>query len=208
MKQFGEVLSQERKKKRISLNHAAGDLLIKKEHLEALENHAWADLPDPTFVKGFLKSYASYLGLDPQHILAIYRRDFDETKFQKLHTNPRNERRFFITPNRIINLIFVFAVIAFIAYIGITYSSVLSAPKLDVVSPITDETTSVPVTKIVGKTDPQATISIGGEFVPVDGEGNFSQEYPLKKGKNVIEIIASKRLSPKSKVTRTVRLFQ
>lgn len=208
MKGLGEILSEARKKKHISQTRAATDLLIKREHIDALENQNWSGLPEPTFVKGFLKTYANYLGLDPIHILAIYRREFDESKFQKPHTNLRAEKRLFLTPTRIINLVFIFAVLIFIAYIGITYSSVLSAPKLEVLSPPVDETTSVPVVQIAGKTDSEATVSIEGQFVPVDSQGNFSKEYPLSEGKNVIEVIAAKRLSPKAKITRTVRLIR
>lgn len=208
MKGLGEILSEARKKKHISQSRAASDLLIKKEHIEALENQNWPGLPEPTFVKGFLKTYANYLDLDPIHVLAIYRREFDESKFQKPRPNPRAEKRLFLTPTRIINLIFIFAILIFIAYIGITFSSVFSAPKLEVVSPPADETTSVPVVQIVGKTDFEATVSIEGQFVPVDSQGNFSKEYPLTEGKNTIEVIAAKRLSPKAKITRTIRLIR
>lgn len=208
MKGLGEILSEARKKKHISQSRIAADLLIKKEHIEALENQNWSALPEPTFVKGFLKTYANYLGLDPIHVLAIYRREFDESKFQKPHTNPRAEKRFFLTPSRIINVIFISAILIFIAYIGITFSSIFSAPKLEVISPRVDETTSVPVVQIIGKTDSEATVSIEGQFVPVDSQGNFSKEYPLSEGKNVIEVIAAKRLSPKAKITRTIRLIR
>lgn len=208
MKGLGEILSEARRKKHISQSRAAADLLIKKEHIEALENQNWSDLPEPTFVKGFLKTYANYLGLDPSHVLAIYRREFDESKFQKLHPNPRAEKRLFLTPTKIINIVFILAVAIFIAYVGITFSSVLSAPKLEVLSPPADETTSVPVVQFIGKTDSEATVSIEGQFVPVDNQGNFSKEYSLSEGKNIIEVIAAKRLSPKAKITRTIRLIR
>ncbi|KKR50463.1 MAG: hypothetical protein UT84_C0011G0009 [Candidatus Curtissbacteria bacterium GW2011_GWA1_40_16] len=208
MKRLGEILQEARKKKHISQIRAAADLLIKKEHIEALENQNWPDLPEPTFVKGFIKTYANYLGLDPVHVLAIYRREFDESKFQKPRPNPRAEKRLFLTPSRIINILFISAILIFIAYIGITFSSILSAPKLEVISPPADETTSVPVAQIIGKTDSEATVSIEGQFVPVDGQGNFSKEYSLSEGKNVIEVIAAKRLSPKAKITRTIRLIR
>ncbi len=208
MKNLGEILSEARKKKHISLSHAASDLLIKKEHIEALESQNWSELPEPTFVKGFIKSYATYLGLDTDHILAIYRREFDESKFPGPHKNPRAEKRLFLTPTRIINLIFVCAVFIFITYILVTFSSILSAPKLEVLSPQADVTTSVPVVQVTGKTDPEATVSIAGEFVPVDNQGNFSKEYSLKVGRNEIEIISSKRLSPKAQIIRIVRLLR
>ena len=62
--------------------------------------------------------------------------------------------------------------------------------------------------EISGKAESQSQVAIDGEFVPIDSDGNFSYFYKLDEGQNIIEIIASKRLSPKSKITRTVRLIR
>jgi cytoskeletal protein RodZ len=44
-----------------------------KEHLlKAIEEDQPASLPSPTYVKGFLLSYAKYIGLDPNDILLRY----------------------------------------------------------------------------------------------------------------------------------------
>lgn len=207
MKKFGELLAIARAKRRISTGRASRDLVIKKEHLEALEEENWQELPEPAYVKGYIKSYAEYLKLNPDFVLAIYRREFDERKFpQKLVT--RSEERFFITPTKLLNLIFALAIVIFITYIAVQYSSVFSAPKLDISSPQNNEVTTVPVIKITGKTEKDTTVSINGNFAPVDETGNFSYEYILADGKNTFEIIASFRLSPKNKITRTVRLIR
>lgn len=205
MNKFGDLLSLARKRKKISIDRASKDLVIKKEHLQALEEENWQILPEPPYVKGYIKSYAKYLNLDAEYTLAIYRREFDERKFPQ-KPPPKSNKNFFITPTKILNLIFALAVIIFIAYIALQYSSVLSAPKLEITSPQNDETISVPAIKIIGKTEKGATISINGQFAPVDESGNFNYEYKLSEGKNNIEIISSFRLSPKNKVIKTVRL--
>ncbi len=207
MKKFGDLFSAQRKKKRISIAQASKELVIKSKHLEALENEDWQSLPEAAFVKGYVKSYAQYLGLDPEYLLALYRREYDESKFPK-KTIHRQEKRLFITPVKIINFTFIVGVIAFVAYIAIQYSSIFSSPKLEIISPKNDLTVSVPAIQINGKTEKDATISINGNFVPVDEKGEFSKEYVLNDGKNTIEIIASFRLSPKNKVIRTVRLLR
>lgn len=206
MKKFGESLSSQRKKKKISIDRAAKDLVVKKTLLEALEKEDWTKLPEPAFVKGYIKSYAQYLGLDIEYILALYRREFDETKFptKKMH---HEKKRFFITPPRIINFAFILAIIIFLIYLGVQYSSVFSSPKLEITSPAEDETISVPAVQISGITEKDAIVSINGQFVAVDENGNFSTQYMLSDGKNQIEIIASFRLSPKTKAQRTIRLI-
>lgn len=207
MKKFGELLSAARKKKRISLDHASRDLVIKKIHLEALEEENWTQLPESPYVQGYIKSYAKYLSLNPDYLVAIYRREYDETKFPKKPAH-KFQKRFFITPNKLLNSVFAIGVIIFITYIIIQYSSVFSSPKLEITSPQNDETISVPAIKISGKTEKDATVSINGHFAPIDESGNFNYEYILNEGKNNIEIISSFRLSPKNKVTRTIRLIR
>lgn len=207
MKNFGELLSSQRKKKKISLDKAALDLVIKKRYLEALETEQWEKLPEPTFARGYIKSYAQYIDLDSGYLLALYRREFDESKLPK-KTSFREEKRLFFTPTKFINLVFIIAVITFITYIIVQYSSIFSSPKLEIISPKEDETTALPIVQIAGKTEKDATVSVNGQFLPVDDKGNFNGEYKLTDGKNYIEIITSFRLSPKNKMHRTVRLIK
>lgn len=194
-----------RKAKRISLKTAARDLHLKREHLEAIEEGNWQNLPEPTFVKGFIKSYSQYLGLSSDHVLALYRREYDETKYPP-KTFTLERKRLILTPNKLINLALVLAIVIFIVYLIIQYSSILSAPKLEVFTPPDDLTTSVPFIVVTGKVEKETTVAVDGQFVPIDAEGKFFYQLSLSEGRNVIEIIASQRLSPKTKVIKVVRL--
>lgn len=208
MSRFGELLKEKRESKRISIVKVSNKLLIKKEHLLALESEDWQSLPESTFVKGYIRNYAEFLSLDQEKMLALYRRDFDERKFPKVQNHKKLSKSFFLTPKKLRNSLFALAVIAFIAYLITQYSSVLKSPRLDIFQPPADVTVAVPIMEISGKAESESQVAIDGEFVPIDQDGNFSFFYNLEKGKNTIEIIASKRLSPKTKVTRTVRLIR
>ena len=205
MKTTGEVFSAQRLAKKLSLARIARDLHIKKSYIEALEKGDWKNLPEPPFVQGFIKSYAQYLGLDASHTLAIFRREFDERKYPRKLAYER-QRRLMFTPNKLVNLVLIIAVIAFIIYLAIGYTSLLSSPKLEVFAPPDDLTTQVPYVVVSGQVEKDAAVAIEGQIVPVDENGNFSYQLELKEGQNIIEIIASKRLSPKSKATRIIRL--
>src|SRR3954464_3109210 len=50
---------------------------IRAKYLRALENEEFALLPGNTFVKTFLRTYAEYLGLDPQLLLEEYRAGYE-----------------------------------------------------------------------------------------------------------------------------------
>jgi len=69
---LGKYLKRERELKRISLREVSKNTKIKEHLLKAIEEDQYAALPSPTYVKGFLLSYAKYLGLDPNDILLRY----------------------------------------------------------------------------------------------------------------------------------------
>ena len=202
---ISEVLSTQRKSKRISLSRAARDLMIKEEILVALETSDWQKLPEPTIVRGFIKNYANYLKLDAKNALALYRREFDEKKYPPKTTVFEKQKRFKLTPRIIINFAFILAIVIFVAYLSMQYLSILQSPKLQLIAPSEDFTTQLSTIVVAGQTEKDATVSVNGEFVPVDKEGSFSYQLTLNEGQNIIEIIAAKRLSPKTKVNRIIR---
>jgi len=62
-----------RENKSVSLKQAERDTRIRRKYLQALEDQDLTSLPSAVYVKGFVRNYASYLGLDPNEMLALYR---------------------------------------------------------------------------------------------------------------------------------------
>jgi hypothetical protein len=71
---LGEILRESREAKGVTLSQAEAVTRVRGKYLRALEEADWASLPEPLYVKGFLRSYARYLGLDPLSIMAQYDR--------------------------------------------------------------------------------------------------------------------------------------
>jgi len=69
---LGEKLTNNRKEKNISLAAAAAATKIKVEYLRALEEERFDELPSVTYVRGFLKIYARFLGLQPEPLLRAW----------------------------------------------------------------------------------------------------------------------------------------
>ena len=63
---LGSYLRQERERQQVSLQEIAAATKIQLKFLEALEHDAYAQLPAPPFVVGFLRAYAQYVALDPE----------------------------------------------------------------------------------------------------------------------------------------------
>ena len=68
----GAYLSQERKRKDISLVDVSKVTRIAVQYLDALERDEFKSLPASIFVRGFLRTYAVHIGLDPKEVLRIY----------------------------------------------------------------------------------------------------------------------------------------
>ena len=69
---FGTTLKRERELRSIPLNDVAESTNIQISYLQALEEDNYQFLPHSTFVKGFIRSYASYIGLNPDNVIANY----------------------------------------------------------------------------------------------------------------------------------------
>jgi cytoskeleton protein RodZ len=69
---LGETLRQARLDKGVSLADAARETRIRRSYLEALEAEDMAALPPMVYTRGFLRSYAEYLGLSPEAMVDLY----------------------------------------------------------------------------------------------------------------------------------------
>ena len=68
----GAYLSQERKRRNIPLADVAKATRIAAQYLEALERDEFHALPASIFIRGFLRTYAVQIGLDPKEVLRMY----------------------------------------------------------------------------------------------------------------------------------------
>lgn len=69
----GEMLRRAREEKGLSIAEIANALCIRSTHLQALEQGSYAELPALVYARGFVRSYAEYLKLDPTVVLEQFR---------------------------------------------------------------------------------------------------------------------------------------
>lgn len=75
MSELGACLRQARERQGISLAQASVDTRIVQQSLTALEDGAFQCLPSDVVVRGFIRNYANYLGLDADELIELYRRE-------------------------------------------------------------------------------------------------------------------------------------
>ncbi len=78
MESPGKYLKAERELQRLSLEEAANFTKIREPLLKTLEEDAYELLPHSLYVKGFLVTYARYLGLDPNEVILRYRKYLED----------------------------------------------------------------------------------------------------------------------------------
>lgn len=68
----GTILRKAREEKDLSYQNIEESIKIRVRYLEALENEDYGILPGATYTRGFLRTYAKYLGINPQEIVNSY----------------------------------------------------------------------------------------------------------------------------------------
>lgn len=77
---LGQTLKQARESRGITLNEVADITKISIRILRAIEDGDESALPPKTFLRGFIYSYASYLKLDTEQILAQFQSEMGSTR--------------------------------------------------------------------------------------------------------------------------------
>jgi hypothetical protein len=74
---IGESLRQARTDQGLELGAVSEAIKIRVRYLRALEAEDWDALPAPAYARGFLRTYAGYLGLDADALVEEFRRAVD-----------------------------------------------------------------------------------------------------------------------------------
>lgn len=212
MRTVGQVLKEERERKFYTLEEIEKATKIRKELLEALEEGNYKKLPPPTFIQGFIKNYGKFLGLDTEKLLAIFRREFSDSKHPprilESFSNPVDNKRFKITPAKLLGTLVLGLIITFFLYLWVEYRFLVGAPFLEVSYPADQLTIDSSTIEIMGRTDPEAKVSLNDQQIAVDPSGRFLQEIQLTENLNKITITSTSKSGKVSKVERTIFLKQ
>jgi hypothetical protein len=95
MFEIGESLREARQRRAIEIAQAEQATKIRAKYLRALEGEQFQLLPSATYVKGFLKNYADFLGLDGQLYVDEYNSRFvvDEQSGRPRRSRPATASR-------------------------------------------------------------------------------------------------------------------
>ena len=207
MFEIGTTLRQARERRQLGLDRCEAETKIRARYLRALEDEDFDVLPGPTFVRGFLRSYAAYLGLDGQLFVDEYNSRYfdprDDDVFPRRRPTAR-ERRNRKRESHII-LIAIVAIVA-LAVLVIAAASYPGNASRDAPLPAA---TSAPVPTAAGNpaltvatTEPPATstAAAAGEVIVVADRACYVTVYEGEGRKG--RVLFSDTLDPATKLSQ------
>lgn len=192
MKTVGDILKEERLGRGLSIDQLSRLTKIDPKYIQALESNKFSLLPSSTFAKGFVRNLAISLSRDPDEMVALFRRDFQES----FKSTPLLKRTKPFRLNQVFNsqaALWILGASVFLIYLVFQYRAVLTPPKLSISSPVVNSVLGSPVT-IEGQTQAGAVIDINnGLKITPDSTGRFATKLTFDNGETKIVITSTTR---------------
>ncbi|MBM3282754.1 helix-turn-helix domain-containing protein [Candidatus Gottesmanbacteria bacterium] len=212
MRTVGEILKKARLEKKLIIEDVEKQLRIRKKYLIALEENSWDKLPALPYIKGFLRNYSCLLGLKPEEMLAVFRRQFqnqDKTRLlPKGLSYPLNSPIIRFTPQITIGAIIISFLILFFSYLAFQYKTYISPPNLTIDKPAEGEIVNADRIQIIGRTDPDAVVSVNNQKIALSADGTFTTLISISPGVNTIAIESVSKYGKKKTVSRIIQYQQ
>lgn len=215
MYKLGELLKNNRVEKGMLTSQASEKTKIPIKYIRSLEKGDYDAFVSEVHLKGFLKNYSRFLGLNVQKVLALCRRERMEKKEQSLgeSQSPLRETKAIITPGRLVFAISSIVIISVIVFVIIQFNRILQPPSLSLSEPVEAQAPGEAFTEvdsdtisIVGKVEVGSKLLINGNEVTTNNLQEFRVDnYKLNPGSNTITLIAqSYYFSKSSQISLTV----
>jgi hypothetical protein len=197
---LGELLRTKREEKLLELSQVSESTKIPQKLLKALEEGDYEAFASDVYLKGFLKNYAKFLGIDVQKAMAVFRRErrAKEEDILQEAGKPLEEPRAIITPGRLVFVLTVLIVVSVIAFIAIQINNIMQPPYLELQNPVEGVAPSELFTEVnsdtitlTGKVEVGSKLLINGNEVTTNNLQEFRVDnYRLNSGSNEIYIVA------------------
>jgi cytoskeletal protein RodZ len=199
---LGERLVAAREAKGIDLLRAERETKIRRGYLAALERGDYASLPGGVYVRGFLRNYSQYLGLDPDEAVAQWHREAPADVPEPVIVVPRPlvaaRKGLVLSSGIVVAAVVTVVVLAILAYIGFQLIRFSEPPPLNVLQPPTAVTEVAEGSTTYGLRG----TTVAGGLVTIEapgrdplnitaaGDGAWLATVELRRGKNQFDVSA------------------
>lgn len=201
------LLKEAREAKGLSLEDMVGKTKISKQHLKALEECRFRDLPTAVvYQKNFVRAYVEALDLNPAPFLSQYLEE-EKVKFKIKHPHRMIRQKWFGNLPSLLRFGAVILVMLVVGvYLGFQIKRIIEPPKLILYSPPEGYIAEVPSVLVQGETDREVRVYLNGQEIKNNEQGQFKELIDLSLGVNTIVITVEKKHGKKTSETRHVVL--
>lgn len=209
MIKLGQRLYAQRVRLGLTLDEVTKATKIRPAFLNAIEQGEYSKLPASSYAQGFVANYAEFLGLSRRETLALFRREFRETKTLTVLPKEFSQTSDNVLSNvkvRHTTLLVIIAFVVFLGYMGFSYKDAFINPPLTMQSP---EVNTVKTGEILvkGKTNIYDTVTINNAPVYLQEDGTFSKRISAMPGKFSIVIKAVNRFGRTSVIEKNIQVL-
>jgi transcriptional regulator with XRE-family HTH domain len=208
---LGEKLKKIRSERRIGLSDISRFTKIQLKYLENIEEGNYEKLPSDVYVKGFLKSYAKFLGVNGESLIRLYQKERGiKRKLDKNGNNCIKQPEFLsispwvFGPKAMIFLSLAILILAGFFYVYNELGSFANNPKLVILAPEPNATTTDDFITVEGKVEKDSKLFINDQIVIIDDGGGFKENITLQAGINFINVRCLNRFGKETSETLTV----
>lgn len=211
MTSVGQLLKETRESKNLTIKQVSNATKIRESLLEALENRDYREFSSDMHLKSFLRSYAVYLGINEEKIMALYRRERQisldtgtEDKRNKTQSSPAVVilSKFF-NVRTLVSTVMLLALAVIIWFFYSQWRAFSTPPQLEITSPKTNDIISTDTFVIEGFTDnPSVKVVLDGNeanFVSPDGKFRINAKFS-EPGSKRFTIVAKNEFNKQTEV--------
>ncbi len=198
---LGERMKKIREERRLTLADISKGTKIQAKYLQYFEESEYMKLPADVYVRGFLRSYALYMGLAENNLIKQFEREkgihknikkiVDEDKIRK----PIDFSIFIISPKVVVVSLITLVALGSFVYLYLQINNFVSTPRLVIIKPINGAVAEGISIAVSGVAEKDALVTINDQPVLVNEKGEFSQDVGLKDGLNVINVRAKNKFN-------------
>jgi cytoskeletal protein RodZ len=199
---LGEQLKRMRSEGRITIHEVSRETKVPVKYLEMIEEERYESLPPDVYVKGFLRSYADFLGVDRKKLINLYSRERDIKNNINGNGKPKNPTKnkrvtnFVVTPKIFTAAVVILVILGGFLYLYNEIGRFAAIPRLVLTQPASnEENIDGNSITVVGFTDEDAKLTINGQPVVVNDKGEFRENILLQKGLNTLSIKSVNRFN-------------
>lgn len=198
METLNEYLTEVRARLNLSLQEVAAKTGIKLKFLEWLEDGQFNRLPPDVYVLGFMRQLSQLYSTDYDVLVAQYKKE--KNIQQMMGTKQITQRwkipflnRLVVTPKLIALSVGILFVVLTVGYVVWQILSINKTPSLTINEPQDRQVVAGSAVNVVGQVSPGATLTINGNSVFVDDNGNFKAPIGITAGSNLLDFTAANK---------------